>query len=425
MSVGPVLFAGVTGDASESTSAPLRRVYIAAFFMDGAFSLMMAAIPFKILALGGGPMALGIVPAVASLTYIVFAQLAGRWSDRGDRTWFCLAGSCVLIGFAFLAYPVGELELLILLMPVMSLGKALFWPALQAAVGDICPASRLARITAYFNIAWSGGKGLGFLAGGLLLAAFDFRITFLCGGGLALCSLLALAGRRLVPSAGSGPGPTNEGSRSPADRVAEPDEPGVIPAEIRRTFRHLGWLANLAANGMAGVLVYHLPKWFAVRGWDESRFGLVLAAIFLAQTATFFLLAGRIRFAYSVPRLLIPQLAAGLVVAAVPWLGSYWLLLALTPVLGASFGISYEASIYYSLHARTGRGRNAGVHESLVGLGGFLPPLLGGLAASASGWLGAPYLLAAACLFLALWWQYALWRRCRSPRCEPGPGGAQ
>jgi len=63
----------------------LRKLFTSAFFMDAGFFLLVAAIPYKVLALGGGSLELGLTPTVSSLFYIVLTQLAGRGSDRWGR----------------------------------------------------------------------------------------------------------------------------------------------------------------------------------------------------------------------------------------------------------------------------------------------------------------------------------------------------
>jgi len=377
--------------------------------MDGAFFLILAAIPFKVLSLGGGPVALGLVPALGAVTYIVLTPLAGRLSDRVGRTWLCLAGNTILIGFTFLAYRSGELSLLLLAIPLMGVGKALYWPGVQAAVGDLSAGGRLERNIGFFNVAWSSGKSLGFLACGLLLGAFGFRTTFLCGAAMVVLAFVLLPRGRLVRP------------RRPAGDVeGEQIAAAEVPEPLRRTFRHMAWLANLAAYGAGGVLAHHLPKWFAEIGWHEGRFGLFLGAIFLVQTVAFVLLAGTLRFTYSARFLLIPQLLAGIGLLTLPWLQTLGEFLLLAPVLGFTFGIAYAASIFYSLHTRTERGFYAGIHESLIGVGGFLPPLLGGLLAGWSGWLGAPYLLASVFVMLSMLVQVFLLRRLKTP--EPASG---
>ncbi len=382
--------------------SPLPRFYASAFCMDGAFFLILAATPFKVLDLSGGPVALGSVPAIGSVIYIAFTLLSGRWSDRLGRTGLCLAGNAMLILFTLLVYRCGSVAQLLALVPLMGIGKALYWPVVEASVADLSGPARLTHNIGRFNVAWSAGKASGFLLSGLLLARYGFRPTFLAGTVLVILAFLFLPkGRLALPV------------------TVDLAQPGVggralqVPAAKRRAFRNMGWLANLAANGVAAVLVSQLPAWFVDRSWSENRFGLFLALVFLTQTFCFLLLAGRVRFIYSARRLLGPQVVAGVPLVILPWLPTWGWYGAFALLLGVSFGVSYASSIYYSLHTERGKGMNAGIHEALVGAGGFLPPLLAGLLARGVGWLGAPYLLAAGWLLLALLGQYGIWRRWR------------
>ena len=63
-------------------------------------------------------------------------------------------------------------------------------------------------------------------------------------------------------------------------------------------------------------------------------------------------------------------------------------------LIGGGFALAYYSSIYYSLHADTGRGGRAGLHETLIGSGSLLVPFLGGAAAAATGSAIVPYLFA-------------------------------
>ncbi len=377
--------------------------------MDGGFFLVMAAIPFKALAIGAGSLALGLLPAAHSVTYIVFTQLAGRWSDRLGRSGICLAGSLILVAATVLSYPVRDLALLLALMLAMGVGKALYWPAVHATVGELSGPDRLVRNTGLLNVSWSAGKSLGFLAGGTLLALSGFKLTFLVGAAVVAGAFWLLP-RRLDVSVASA---------VPADRSRSAT---TAPAPERRLLRRMAWLGNIGAYGALGILSYHLPQYFEMLGWGESRFGIFLAGILLFQTLVFVLLIGTVRFAYSLSRLWVPQLMIAVAVALVPWLRSYAAFLAAIPLLGIGLGFCYAASMYYSLDTENGKGRNAGIHESLIGVGFFVPPLAGGVAAKYSGWLGAPYLLGAGCCLLLLLMQIVMWaagRRQRAPAPPP------
>ena len=384
--------------------AALARVlpgfYASAAAMDGGFFLIMAAMPFKVLAVGGGALELGLVPAIGSLVYIVCAPLAGRWSDRLGRTQLCLGGGVVLIACALLAWLAQRLDLLLALQALMGLGKALYWPPVQATIGDLSPAGLRVAVLGRFNVAWSGGKALGFVAGGLLLVAGGFQITYLAGAVCVGVAFALLPKGRLVAAAA---GEATAAARTAPGPADAPDD-----ALTLRAFRAMGWTANTAAYAILGILTHHLPQWFAHRGWDAGRYGWFLGAILASQTAVFVLLAGPVRLVWSAWRLWSPQAFGVLAVAAVPVLPAFPWLLAVAPLIGLACGVSYAASIFYSLEIPADRGRNAGIHEGLVGAGGLLPPFLAGLLVRLGCGLAAPYLLAAALAAIALGVQVGL-----------------
>ena len=373
----------------------LRGFSLSAAAMDGGFFLIMVAMPFKVLDLGGGALELGLVPAIGALTYIISAPLSGRWSDRVSRTLLCLAGSVVLIVAAVLAGLAQRLDILLGLQVLMGLGKALYWPAVEATLADLCPPDRQTTVLGRFNVAWSGGKTVGFLAGGLLLGCCGFEAVFLAGAASVVVAFLLLPKGDVAADVG-----TND--RDPDET---PDETSQL-----RVRRAMSWVANTAAYGALGILTHHLPQWFAAHGWNPERYGWYLGLILASQTLVFLLLlvTGPVGATWSLRRLWIPQLLSAAAVAAIPALSGFGGLLATAPIIGLGCGICYAASIFYSLTSHVGRGRNAGIHEGLVGAGGFLPPLLAGVLVHAGLGLSAPYLLAGGLLLAALMLQVGL-----------------
>ena len=388
----------------EALPRALRGFFLSAAFMDGGFFLIMVAMPFKVLDLGGGALELGLVPAIGAVVYIVSAPLAGHWSDRVSRTLLCLGGGAVLVAAALAAWRTGRLDVLLALQGLMGLGKSLYWPAVQATLGDLSSGATRVGVLGRFNVAWSGGKTAGFLAGGLLLGALGFEAVYLGGAACVMVAfvLLPKGGRVDAALAVAGRGDATAAAASaPAPHHSTP------PAAMLRAFRAMGWVANTAAYGAFGILTHHLPQWFAAQQWAPDRYGWYLGLILASQTAVFLLLAGPLPLAWSARRLWLPQVASAAAVAIIPAAG-FAGLLATAPVIGLGCGVCYAASIYYSLEGQEGRGRNAGIHEGLVGAGGLLPPLLAGLLVRWGAGLHAPYLLASALLLGAVGLQVIL-----------------
>ncbi len=399
--------------ASSGTTAPralqrtLRGFFLSAAGMDGGFFLIMVAMPFKVLDLGGGAVALGLVPAIGAVSYILCAPLAGHLSDRTSRSWLCFGGAVTLVVCAGLAWLVQRLDLLLALQALMGVGKAFYWPAVQATLGDLSPGARRGPVLGGFNLSWSTGKTAGFVAGGVLVGCCGYLAAYATGAACVVLAFLLLPrgarvrrARELVAT-----GAAAEAAAGGPQAVA-PD-PATTPGRLI-TFRAMAWLANTAAYGAFGILTHHLPQWFTSQGWDPDRYGWYQGAILGSQTLVFLLLAGPLRVAWSAWRLWIPQLLAAVAVLAVPWLPGFGGLLLTAPLIGLGCGVAYHASIFYSLAAPDARGRNAGIHEGLIGAGGFLPPLLAGLLVSAGLGLAAPYALAAALLVGAVLLQMVL-----------------
>lgn len=386
---------GTTPPPDRRLGRALGGFYGSAAAMDGGFFLIMVAMPFKVLDLGGGGFTLGLAAAIGAVTYIAAAPLVGRWSDRTSRTLLCLIGGAVLIACAAAAWLVRDLTALLALQALLGVGKAFYWPVVQATLADLSGGAERLRVLGRFNVAWSSGKTVGFLAGGLMLKAWGFGAVYATGAASVALAFLLLPRGRVVAGAMAAAG-SGDGKGAVAAPIGEVD-----PAVLRR-FRTMGWLANTAAYGAFGILTHHLPQWVLGRGWDPGHYGWFLGAILASQTVVLALLGGPVKLAWSAPRLWAPQALGLVAVGVIPLATGLGGLLVLAPVIGLACGVSYAASIFYSLAAATGRGRYAGIHEGLIGAGGFLPPLVAGMLVGGGLGLGAPYLLAAALLAAAL-----------------------
>ena len=79
-------------------------------------------------------------------------------------------------------------------------------------------------------------------------------------------------------------------------------------------------------------------------------------------------------------------------------------------MFGFALATCYAASIEYSLLVLEARGRSAGVHETLIGVGSMVVPLTGGIVARATGLGWAPYMIAAGAVVVSLAGQEILYR---------------
>lgn len=362
----------------DEAAKDLRRLYACAFLADGAFYLLFTTVPWKALRLGASPLALGILPAVASGIYIFSSLGFGRLSDRWPRIHLVRAGLAILtlVVVGILLAP--SVKAMAAVLAFLGLGMGMYWPAVQAAIAGAGPHKGLEGRIGRFNMSWSSGKMTGFLIGGALFHRLGEAATL----GLALVFLAALL--VLIPRSLAGPG-----------RPSVLDEVAPVPPEVRRRFRRAAWILNFIAFGTGATLNHQYPKLLSATGRTAEDFGLFLGTLYLTHTAVFWVLSRRDRWAYRWKWLLGSQLLLAAALAALPWLDRTALVLCAAVVMGGGIGVAYASSLYYSLHFEKSQGRFSGVHESLIGSGTFLFPLVGGWATAASGKLWTPYLVCA------------------------------
>ena len=378
------------------------RFFTAAFGVDGAVNLTLVGVPWKAIALGATPLELGLLPAIWSVVYIIAAIQMGHLSDRVPRVRLSSAGAAVVVAAMIVLALSRQILGLQLGLAILAMGLAMFWPALQSALSEADEPEELQRNLGFFNFSWSSGKGIGFAAGGLLFAAHGFNLV------AGISALIALAIALLLASA-----PTSRQPRSVL-RV-EPDTPTAAAglARLSAAFLLSAWLANGVAYGINATLTYHFPKFLEARGSGAGHFGIFLGLICLSQTVAFIVLARVTAWRFRRAPLYAMHLLLALVLLVLPELRVPALHLVLAPFIGVSLGLAYYSSIFYSLKAATRPGQNTGRHEAIIGSGVLIAPMVGGLLATATGNLAAPYWFCAALSILAIGGEEILLRRQR------------
>ena len=357
----------------------LLRLGAAAFLADMSLYLIMTGVPYRTLAFGAGAVALGFVPVARGVPYSLCTIWAGALTEGGDR----LRAARVTLVFAALASIafvfVGSMAAIFGLLAVLGFAFAFYWPALQAALADL-GARGVTHSLGWFNMAWSTGKATGFLLGGMLLAGFGFPALFIAAtlGIVGVLGLIAIPLPKPLPALGSA-------------------TPGSLPAPERSlAFRRAGWTANAIAGGIATVLNFHYPHWLREIGRGEVLLGTYLGLVFVSQTLSFYLLARLPGWRHRVGPLLALQAPMVLVLLLLPLLRLPALILATAPFMGLGLGMAYFASLFYSVEAPAGRGRNAGAHEAVLTLGAVALPFLAGLVVETTDRLESAYIFSAA-----------------------------
>ena len=159
-------------------------------------AISMIALPFAILAMGGGVGQVGLVLAARAIPNAVFLLVGGVWADRLPRRLVMLTSDLVrgatMVGmFAVLVSDRGSIAALVALSAVYGVGEAFFRPALSGVIPQTVSAERLQEAYGLLATTPALGIAVGGAVGGALVAlvspagaiAFDaasFGLSAIC-----------------------------------------------------------------------------------------------------------------------------------------------------------------------------------------------------------------------------------------------------
>lgn len=366
-------------------------VRIAPFGMDIVFSIYYLAAPLLLIDLKANPIQLGLVGTLASLVHMSMAHVMGRLSDRFGRRRLIVAAPVIFSATCLLMTQVREVWIILVLSVVNGLCLAIYWPSLQAWIADRQTGSGLARDIGAFNMSWTVATLTGPIFSGVLYS-MHAGLPFLVAAGIGL--LLFLLVFTTVRERGS----------SLTERIERQDRE---PSDLHRKFLFAAWVANFASWFILGNARYQFPKLARELSIPPHFIGLILGFLGLALFSGFFLLRKTDRWFFARNFLFGAQVFA-LVGISLIIVSNEAMLFALAFVMiGLSCSLTYYSSLYYAVHLLKRKGKGTGLHESILGGGAVLGPILGGVAAQYAG-LRAPYVLCVAVLVAAIGAQYII-----------------
>ncbi|MBA2608255.1 MAG: MFS transporter [Actinobacteria bacterium] len=282
--------------------------------------------------------ALGVVVTGIALANIVIGLAVGFLADRVNRVHMARVGAAVWAlgsmgtGLSFNAWVFSIVRV------VTGTGKSVNGPAHQSLLADYYPPANRAGVYSVYGLANPVGAFLAPLIGGLIAAAFGWRVPFLLFG-IPTLVLLVISSRLENPVRGRF---EREAGGANPDAVAAEDEPPSWEEAWRllksiRTLRRVFYAIPFLTGGMASIgLLAGL--------YYEQVFGLdVVGRGFLASFGEPFALAGIIvgvpiatRTMRTNPQRLFTIVAIGGSFAAIGFVG-----LALAPTLPVAIFFSY------------------------------------------------------------------------------------
>ena len=367
---------------------------LAPFAMDFVFSIYYLAAPLLLIDLKANPIQLGLVGTLASSIHMGMAHLMGHFSDLLGRRPLIIAAPLIFLASCLLMTQVSSVSTILALSVLNGLGLSIYWPSLQAWIADHPTGAGqggLARDIGTFNLSWTAATLAGPILSGFLYSLYP-RLPFLVGAAMALM-LFTLVFTSV-----------HEGKLRPDEKSPSVD---LETSSRRRNFLYAAWVANFASWFIMGNTRYQFPKLARELSIPPQTIGMLLGFVGLALFTGFFLLRRTDRWLFSKGYLFGAQIlaVAGLLLIGISKKPIFFALAFV--MFGLSCSLTYYSSLYYAVQLLKKKGRGTGLHESIVGGGAVLGPILGGVAAQYAG-LRAPYLLCLAVLLAALGTQIIL-----------------
>jgi MFS family permease len=375
-----------------------------------ALNLARPLISYKVLALGGDSVAVGLTSASFALLPVAFALWLGRMSDRRTSMMgITVAGTLLLAAGPFLLSAAPSLLLVGAASAVLGIGHLCFTIAGQSAIARFVPLSRMDAAFGWFTAAFSLGQLVGPLVAGLAMGSagnapaearlMDANAALILAGAISVLAIPVALGASTKERAS----------------VRETSEPAPAKAPTSKSVAHLlgiptvktNMLASLALLATTDIIVAFLPLLGEENGIAPIGIG-VLLAIRAGASITSRLLLPVMLFRWSRTGLITASLAgAGTTMAILPWLfGNPLLAGILLAITGFFLGLGQPITMTLITQAVPPDARGAALALRLLGnrLGQVALPIGAGLLAAPAGPGGALWMASAVLCAASIRW---------------------
>ncbi len=199
-------------------------------------------------------------------------------SDRRGRRFGMLLGLGLFIAGA--AAPIFGQEFLLFTaaLVLMTVGKYVFDPSMQAHLGDRIPYARRGKALALTELGWALAFILGVPAAGYLIVRFGWRVPFAGLAGLGFAAFIVV---RTAFPANQNCEPVREGLREKGGGPGRVVWPGGHFASLRSVLTDPASLCGLAVMAFVSSANESVNVVFGI--WLEDSFGLKIAALAAAS----------------------------------------------------------------------------------------------------------------------------------------------
>ncbi len=331
-------------------------IFVSPAVLDAVVFLVLFAVSYGAGERGLNTLQCAWLGGLFQLVYMAGSLAIGALLTRRNARRLVLASivACFLTGSASLL--VTAFVPLLFMLAGFGAASAVFFNAFQTFMRGETPPGGLARSTALYTTAWSGGAGLGFLCSGSLYQAGGLAMSLLVLAGTAVIFVLLFRHRKR---------PSDLPSADEHVDVSSARRPGLHEAYVG-----VAWMMIFTAVFVQRPLQTFYPALAGRAGVPAALAGVPLFVHMMLQATAGGLMVKAQRWLYRIEVLVAVQLLAA---AGLAWLWvfpAYAVTAAGIGLLGLWAGFMFFCAVFYASNAGN-RSRNIGVNECLVGLGSF------------------------------------------------------
>lgn len=228
--------------------------------------------------LGFSDTEMGALVTAFAVAYAASVLVLGRRADAGDRrTLYAICIAAWSVGTA-LAGAVSGFGAFLATRLLVGAGQAGAGATNGPLIADYVPPERRATVMGLVALGATVGIVLGLVLGGVGIAAFGWRATFVLGGGLGVVFAAAFRFAVREPPRGWSEGRTGEAGERPSLRDALATIAGL------RTFRHMALGAILVSMGLFATAQWGVAFFQRTHGLSNQAAGVAAGIIGLLAT---------------------------------------------------------------------------------------------------------------------------------------------
>lgn len=359
----------------------LRPLYLALIIFTMSLGILSVVIPLYSYGLGADSLTVGLIISAHAIAHILASPLWGKASDRVGRK-RSLGIGMLLSSVTIPLYPfMNDPGFFVVVSFLRGLTDASFWIVPWALLADLYAPQEIGKVFGKVGMIQGVGFIIGPFLGGFLVGQLDYpSIFYISSASAFFTALLVFFG-------------LHEKSRVLTRKSKDSSEIQLESGAIARKSLAIAYVDTALSGLFLGVINSHFIIHANEILREEYLVGLLLTSYYFAET---FIqpLAGRLSDIFGRHRTILLAFimcATGFLALLAP--PSFVSFLIAGVIVGVGVGILYIApsALVMDITPPSQRGLIIGFYSTVWGIGFFLGPLLGGVAAIYS--VSAPYML--------------------------------